>query len=137
MERWVVSVHVGRVVEGRPFDLATREDAASYCAEFRRLVPPLKRAVICADYRAITVFPPHAADELARLMADMNPYIERSGVLVAPDHATNALQVHRFVRETHHESRRRFLDPDEMARWLGEILTPPERERVVSFLSST
>jgi hypothetical protein len=133
---WTVAVNVGRLVEGRPVALRTRADAVSYCAEFRRLVPPLRRVVVCADYRAVAVFPPDVANELARLMTDMNPYIERSGVLVAAEHATGALQVQRFVREAHLDDRRRFTDANEMLDWLGEVLTTGERERAAKFLAS-
>jgi hypothetical protein len=135
MADWYVAVKVGRVVEGRPLVLKTRAAAVAYCAEFRRLVPPLRRAVICADYRAIAVFAPEVAEELKSLLADMNPFIERSAILVAPEHATGVLQVGRVVKETHHESRRRFTDAAEMSAWLGELLTPAESARVAEFLA--
>lgn len=135
MKSWTIAVNVGRLVEGRPLSLRTRHDAIAYCAEFRLLVPPLRSAVICADYRNVTVFPPDVADELARLMTEMNPYIERSAILVSAEHATNALQIQRVVRETHNENRRRFTDAHELARWLGEVLGPHERERLAQFLS--
>ncbi len=135
MKPWTIAVNAGRLVEGRPHSLRTKHDAIAYCAEYRLLVPPLRRAVICADYREISVFPPEVADELARLMGDMNPYVERSAILVAPEHATNALQVNRFVQETRNESRRRFTDTHQLARWLGEVLDSNERERLVQFLS--
>jgi hypothetical protein len=135
MTGWTVEVRVGRLVEGRPLALKTKEDAIAYADAFRRLVPGLKRGVICADYRAVAVFPPVVADELARLMSDMNPYIERSAILVAAEHATNALQVQRVVRETHNENRRRFTDRNELEHWLGEVLTPAEQARLKEFLS--
>lgn len=135
MKSWTIAVNAGRLVEGRPLSLRTRHDAIAYCAEFRLLVPPLRRAVICADYRAIAVFPPEVADELSRLMADMNPYVERSAILISSDHATNALQINRVVRETQNENRRRFTNAHELARWLGEVLDPHERERLAHFLA--
>ncbi len=135
MTPWVVEVRVGRLVEGRPLALKTREDAVGYCDAFRRIVPGARRVVICADYRAVSVFAPEIADELARLMVDMNQYIERSAILVAPDHATNVLQVQRVVRESHNENRRRFTDAAELQRWLAEVLSPAEQARLKEFLS--
>lgn len=135
MADWYVAVKVGRVVEGRPLVLKTREAAAAYCAEFRRLVPPLGRAIICADYRAISVFAPEVAEELKSLLEDMNPFIERSAVLVAPDHATGVMQVGRVVKETHNQQRRRFTDVAKMLVWLEEVLTPAESARVTAFLA--
>ena len=135
MTPWVVEVRVGRLVEGRPLALKTREDAIGYCDAFRRVVPALGHAVICADYRVVSVFAPEVADELARLMVDMNQYIDRSAILVAPEHATNVLQVQRVVRESHNENRRRFSDPAELQRWLAEVLAPAEQARLKEFLS--
>ena len=137
MDNWVIAVNAGRVVEGRPTELKTRDGAIAYCAEFRRLVPPLRRAVICADYRLVPVFPPDVADELKRLYDDMNPYIERSAVLVAPEHATGVLQVGRVMKETGHVERRRFTDPAQVVAWLGEVLSRAETARVAAFLAGS
>lgn len=136
MTDFVVGIRSGRVVEGRPFVLKTREQAVAYCDEFRRHVTAAHpKAVIVADYRAIPVFAPDVADELQRLMTDMNRFVERSAILVAKEHATNALQVARVVREAHNEQRRRFTDPRELVVWLAEIVTPAERARIQAFLA--
>jgi hypothetical protein len=44
------------------------------------------------------------------------------------------LQVVRLVRESRHETRRLFFDEDELTRWLGEVLTDPEKVRLGEFL---
>ncbi len=126
---------VGRLVEGRPGVLRDGADAKSYTDEFRRLIPHAKpRALVLADYRGVAVFPPAVADELARLMADMNPFIERSAILVDPAHATAVLQVGRVVTAAHNELRRRFSDRVALQQWLGEVATAAELARVVAFL---
>jgi hypothetical protein len=138
MDDFVVAIRAGRVVEGRPSVLKTRAQAIAYCDEFRRYVPSAKpKAIIVADYRAIPIFPPEVADELQRLMTEMNPWVERSAVLVAPDHATNALQVARVVREARNDRRRSFTDAGALASWLGEVLTREEQARVEAFLAET
>lgn len=131
---WIVDRQVGRLVEGRVFGFRDRDDARAYCDEFRIAVRKAHENIICADYRPISVFSPDAADELKKLMVDMNPLVVRSAILVAPSHATNALQVERVVRETKHDARRRFTDKDEMLAFLGEIATPDELARAKAFL---
>ena len=125
----------GRLVEGRPGILRDAADAKRYTDEFRRLIPLANpRAIVLADYRGVAIFPPDVADVLARLMADMNPFIERSAILVDPAHATAVLQVGRVVSAAHNEQRRRFSDRVELERWLGEIATPGELARARAFL---
>ena len=135
-DRFEVERIEGRVVGGRPLELKTAEGARAYCDEFRRLItgyPGL--TVVCADYREVDVFPPVVMDELQRLMADMNDKLERSAILVARDHATNAMQVARVVRQTENTGRRRFDDPAAMRAWLAEILTPAESDAIERFLA--
>jgi hypothetical protein len=133
--KWTAERVVGRVVEGRVRDLSKQDDARAYCDAFRRLVTSTTgQAVICADYRAIDVFPPTAADQLRQLMVDMKPLILRSAVLAAKDHAVNTLQVDRVLREAQHPNRRRFHEIGELVQWLSEVLTDAERARISTFL---
>ena len=133
--RCVVQVRAGRLVEGRPWALDTVADGRAYCDEFRRLIRALPRpAVICADYRYMTIFRPAIADELRALMTDMNSLIERSAVLVAPEHATHSMQVERVVREARDDRRRRFGDAAALRTWLAEVLDRDEQARLDAFL---
>lgn len=135
---WSAARRVGRLVEGRVDDLRDGADARHYAEEFKRVAlagpTPL---VIIADYRKVKIFPPAATDELRALMEAMNPHVERSSVLVAPEHATHALQVDRVVREAHLDTRRRFTDAASLLAWIGEVLTPAESERARAFLAET
>lgn len=112
---WVVERVVGRLVTGRPQILRDREGAR-------------------ATSFGASVFPPDVADELAKLMAEMNTHILRSAILIGGDHATAALQVGRVVKEAHNESRRRFSERAELEGWLAEVATPDELTRVRAFL---
>jgi hypothetical protein len=136
MDEFYVGHKVGRVMEGRPLVLKTVEGARRYCDEFRHLLRAQGTpSIVCADYRAVEVFPPAVVDELQRLMTEMNPFVERAAVLVSPEHPTNAMQVQRVVRETEHPGRRRFTSVAEAAAYLAEVLTREETERVQRFLS--
>jgi hypothetical protein len=46
------------------------------------------------------------------------------------------LQVERVVREAHLSSRRRFSNVEEACRWLGEVLSEPERHELDQFAKS-
>jgi hypothetical protein len=136
MGNWVVERRVDRLVEGRVVVLEPGDDVRAYCDEFRRLIRTSPGDVlVCADYRRVAIFPPAVADELKRLMIDMNPRVERSAILVAPAHATNALQVERVVREAQLASRRRFEDKDALLAWMREVATPAENARLEAFLA--
>jgi hypothetical protein len=132
---WTVNRKVGRLVEGRVFELVTAEDARLYCDQFRRILTVMPtKSIICADYRSTEIFSPVAADELTRLMIEMKPLILRSAVIASKAHATNTLQVDRVLREAAHPARRRFHDAGELLAWLGEVLEPDERARAAEFL---
>lgn len=131
---WTVQRNVGRLFEARIESLQTREQVSAFGDECRRL---MKRAgqpvVVCADYRAVHVFSPVAAEALKELLRDLNPLIERSGLLVAPDHAINLMQMSRVARESGTQ-RRTFVDKAPLREWLDEVLTPAEQARLTQFL---
>ncbi|CAN5781721.1 hypothetical protein BH09MYX1_BH09MYX1_19270 [soil metagenome] len=130
-----VTLAAPRIACGRPGLLRDRAQALAYCNEFRRLIPTAKpKAIIVADYRGVAIFPPDVAEELARLMSDMNPLIERSAILVDPSHATAALQVGRVVQASHNENRRRLTSRADLETWVGEIATLAELGRIRAFL---
>lgn len=135
MPEFIVQNRVGRLVEGRILELRTLDAATRYCDAFRRLVPAGSRKVVCVDYRPVRVFPPEVAEELGRLMASMNDWVERAAILVAQEHSTNALQVERLARASGHPDRRRFFDASALQAWLTEVLTPEERARLATFLA--
>lgn len=134
---WQIERH-GRVVMGRIVRFEDDADAGKYCDEWRRHANAVDgKFVVCADYRSVPVFSPGAAEELKKLMTGLNDRIERSAILVDPQHATNALQVARLAREVRNDQRRRFEDAKTMADWLSEVCAPEERASIETFLAST
>ena len=131
---WTVQRNVGRLLEARVGSLQTREEVATFSDECRRLMkrggPPV---VVCADYRAVQVFSPATAEALKENLRDMNPLIARSGLLIAPDHAINLMQMSRVARESGSQ-RRTFVDKAPLRAWLDELLTPDEQARLAAFL---
>lgn len=132
-------VRVGRLVEIRMHALENLEAAESFSAAFRKLKnrPPAAGYVICADYRAVRIYPPEVADSLQKLMVEFNPHVERSALLTDPRHPVEGLQISRIARTSGHHARRQFSDPEPMMVWLGEILTHEEQARMRKFLSES
>jgi len=101
-------------------------------AEFTRA---LRKCVICADVRAITLLSPTVSDLMIGVLASGNPYLERSTILLPAKGAAFHLQAERIVRDSKCDDRRTFRNPHEMAAWLDEVLDDAERARVRAFLS--
>lgn len=89
--------------------------------------------VVAADFREAHVFPPAVAEGFVEMMTYVNPGLVRSAILVN-DSAVFGLQAARAVQEAGSPNRRVFRASLEMQRWLGEVLTMPERIRLREFL---
>ena len=100
------------------------------------LVREPTRLVIAADWRNCRLFGDEVAARTMQMLTGTAGRIERSAILHGTDHATAVLQVFRLVKEAHQNHRQLFTDKSEMERWLGEVLTDPERARLHTFLAS-
>jgi hypothetical protein len=90
--------------------------------------------VIVADYRRAKFLLEEDAGHLTQMYRRHNNHIERSAILVSSASAVAVLQIERVVREASFASRRAFRDPSELAAWLDEVLSPPERARLRAIL---
>jgi hypothetical protein len=97
--------------------------------QFERVAKPI-RIVIGADWRMCTLFKPEVAARAIQMLAGVNPRVERSAILHSPNQSTSVLQVMRLAREAQFSARRVFTDPLEMEKWLTEVLTEAEAQRV-------
>jgi hypothetical protein len=104
-------------------------------AEVARLAPS-QRIVTVADWRRCPVMSPEAAQRVVQRIVLLNPRTERSTALVSPDAPVAVLQFLRVIRESRLPDRKLFLDPEELADWLQEILTPAETVRLREFLAA-
>jgi hypothetical protein len=123
------------LVEARLKWLATAADVDDFLramkASFATAGP---NAVICADWRDVSVLPPEASDALIDLLRQGNRRFSRSAVLLSPGDATFALQVERLFRDAGSPDRRAFRASGQMLAWLAEVLTPPESRRANVFI---
>lgn len=95
---------------------------------------PDGRYAIAADWRAVHVMSPETASRARDMLARSNPRVTRSAILTLPESSTTNLQVMRLVREAENAARRHFTSALEMHRWLSEVLTEQEGQRLASFL---
>jgi hypothetical protein len=93
-------------------------------------VPEGTPVVIAADWRACKLFSPPVAERALKMLSASGTRVERSGILHSPLQSTSVLQVMRLVREANFPARRVFTEAAEMERWLGELLTAAESERL-------
>ncbi len=126
--------HVGRLVELRIRSPVTDEEVAelldTQLEHIRRLE---QRFVAVTDLRQAYVFPPHVADGFIALLESANPRLERSGILVS-ESAVFSMQLERALDAAANPHRRAFRSAEELAAWLGEVLSEPERQRLEQFL---
>jgi hypothetical protein len=95
---------------------------------------PSELYVIAADWRAVSVMTQPTATSARGMLARSNARVLRSSILTLPAHSTANLQVRRLLREADNENRKHFVDAREQHRWLSEVLTSAESERLSSFL---
>ncbi|MDP9000103.1 MAG: hypothetical protein M3O46_08330 [Myxococcota bacterium] len=121
-------VHVGRIVAVRIRRLADLGDVDAIhmdvLAAVQRAGPG---AVICADQRLGSLLRRDVADAWSRAMRSTNSGISRSGVLIDPANTGFNLQAERVVHCAGNPNRRIFADAQELCKWVGDVLTEPER----------
>jgi hypothetical protein len=134
-------VNVGRLLEIR-ISLGFRNAAfvanhfADIAAEVER-IPLVDRIVIAADWRFCHVMSTDAGEALVASLTRHNPRIERSAIVASANSPSAMLQFSRLIRESGNPRRRLFTEAGEMVLWLGEVLAPEERQRLVQFLDES
>jgi hypothetical protein len=133
---FTTEIRVGRLYEHRILsieDQAEIEQIGSRAKEVLSHAPG--KVVVCADYRALHVLSREHAGAFVSRIGQVNPNLERTGILIRPEHAVFNLQIARMVREMAFEGRKVFREAAELAAWLGEVLNGPERARLEAFLA--
>lgn len=125
---------VGRLVEVKlasPLDI---HEVQEFVKELTAIIGRINgKYVGVVDLLAANVFPAVVADSLMQLLSVASPRVERTALLIG-ESATFALQVERVIRTANNENRRVFRNPQELERWLGEVLDPDERRRLKQFI---
>lgn len=125
----------GKLVEVRVASPLTLEEIQQFVREHQTVINRIpERYVGVVDLLHADVFPADVAQRLIQMLSVVADRVERSAFLIG-ESALLALQVERVIRNAANPNRKAFRDPDELGRWLGEVLTPLERSRLVGFLA--
>jgi hypothetical protein len=100
-----------------------------------RVIPPGTRAVVMADWRCCPLLSDEASERARMRLMQTNSLVERSAALATPDSAISVLQFLRLCRDSGNPNRQLFTESATVISWLGEILTEPEKQRLIDFLS--
>ncbi len=93
---FTVECRVGRVVEARLMTLRDADDVTQFEMSMRAAFMRLRRkCVICADVRAISLLSPTVLDLMIGVLANGNPHLERSAILLPVQGAAFHLQAER------------------------------------------
>lgn len=132
---------VGRLLEVRITEnIRTVADVDAWFDGVRAALthlPPGKRQVVAADWRACALMSDEAAERALFRLKQANANMDRSAALASPASPVAVLQFLRLCRSSDATGNRRlFTDPQEMTEWLGEVLTDVERHRLSTFLAN-
>jgi hypothetical protein len=132
---YVVERRVGRLVEFRISSPVSLEEAVDWGHDHDRVVRSVGGAYVCfVDLVDATIFPPDIVDRYVSTMKSEHALL-RTATLLNPS-PTFGMQIQRMIREAKSPDRRTFRDPPELAVWLGEVLTAPERARLSELLAA-
>jgi hypothetical protein len=136
MADFIVQRKVGRLVEAKVHALLTRADVDAYSRAFAPFFGKGATPVLCADHRAVKIYPPVVADALVALFTGLNSVWHRAALIASPSNAVLTMQLQRVVRESEGQSRRLFVDASAAESFLQEVLAPEEKVRLRSFLAA-
>jgi hypothetical protein len=126
---------VGRFIEVRFMPPLTDGDIASFQRDRERLMKQVgKERIVCLDLSRLQVLPPERAEIFIEMLRRSHPGMLRNALLLPPGQATLALQFGRILREANNPARRVFQSQRELIAWLGELMQPGERARLLEFL---
>lgn len=132
---YTIQQKVGRLVESVMKARVTRADIDAASVSMAEIARSLEgQGVVIGDYRATRFLLEEDVAQLVQVLRKYSDRIERSAIVVSEQSAVGVLQMERMVREIGHPLRRAFRDVHEAAAWLGEVLTPAERDRLHAVL---
>lgn len=142
-----VANHAGRLIEIRVtggFQTPAEVDQFFYSVHVVgcRATPETEtvgsgRLVTVADWRLCPLLPSEVAEHLKQRIIANNKAVRRAAALAAENSPSAKMQFLRIIRESNFQDRKLFFDPDALATWLSEVLTPTESWRLRRFLSES
>ncbi len=138
MDQNTADLKVGRLLEIRAdAGYRTVDDVNAIFAQIGAAMvklPPNSQHIVVADWRRCPIMSPEAAEHMSSSIAQSNPSLLRSAVLIQSAAPTAVLQFARVVRDTNHPHRQAFRSVVELVAWLDQVMTPEESRRLRDFL---
>jgi hypothetical protein len=132
---FTTEIRVGRLYEHRILELDSPDEIARLGARAREVMTSHPgNVVVCADFRFVKFVRHDLVEQFVKAISQVNPKVERSGVLITGEQAIFNLQIKRMVREMGHPGRQVFKDVAALRAWLGEKLIAEELARLDAFL---
>ncbi len=124
-----IANRVGKLVEIRIWSPVSIEETVPWAREHDTVIGSIVGPYVClVDLVDATVFPQEIVEAYVATMKS-EPRLLRTGTLL--NHSpTMGLQIQRMIREANHLQRKAFREPAELERWLADVLTRAERERL-------
>lgn len=124
----------GRLVELRVVTPVTVEEVVELQKAHMAVTQAVDGDYVAAvDLRRAHVFPPQIFERFLAMMSQLNPRLLRSAILINGS-AVLGLQAERAIESAGHPDRKAFREPQELVRWLGEVLSESETSRLRLFL---
>jgi len=132
-------IQVGRLLEVRAASgyrtVADVDHIFDAIAAEEARLPGDQRVVVAVDWRRCPLMSAEAAERILVRITRTNARTERSAALASPTSSSALMQFLRLIRESKKPDRRLFYDPQELALWLDEVLSPTESARLRVFLT--
>jgi hypothetical protein len=126
---------VGRLVTIRQTGSVTMAELQASAPRFQAILDAAKgKVVLGTDWRGMRTLAPEVANVLLAIMRAEDARVERQVVVTDPS-AVIGMQIGRLFREgAGTQSRAVYQDPLAAQKWLGEVLSVPERVQFRKFL---
>ncbi len=124
---------VGALLEVRVASPVSMQDAMAMFKQIYKTMPRGSVSRVIVDARQLRIVDPAIVDAVVAMMRQDNPFVERNAFLLH-NGALLFIQIERMLKELNVTNRKSFQDRDAAERWLGEVCSVTERDRLRAFL---
>ena len=131
-----VANRVGQLLEIRVASPLTLEDAMQLFKQIYKTMPKGEKTRVMVDARGLRVVDPAVIDAIVMMMKQDNPWVERNAFLLHTG-AMLHIQSERMLKDLGVTNRKSFQNRSDAEKWMNEVCTPDERNRLRRFLDET
>ncbi len=126
---------MGDLLEVRVASPVSMDEAMAMFKTIYKTMPRGRVSRVIVDARNLRIVDPTIIDAVVTMMRQDNPFVERNAFLLPPG-ALLFIQIERMLKELNVTNRKSFQDRATAERWLSEVCTPDERQRLRAFLDA-